>query len=60
MANFQTASTLALSEEELVTLYRKELCEGTIEDPQVRCGFIGEVGSDWPLQGMNSNINKYI
>lgn len=52
--NTQEPGELLKSVEEMVELYRRELtvgctAEGTIE--AVKCGFIGEVGSGWPIHG---------
>lgn len=42
----QDPSTLAMSHEALYDLYLKDLTEG---EEGVKCGFIGEVGSVWPI-----------
>ncbi|KAG8224415.1 hypothetical protein J437_LFUL001365 [Ladona fulva] len=49
VSSTQKESTLKMSVEEMADLIRKELTEGCIEDPSVKCGFIGEVGSSWPI-----------
>lgn len=47
----QAHSELSLSIEDMCGFMTKELTEGCIEYPTVRCGFIGEVGSSWPITG---------
>lgn len=50
----QSVSSLALSVEQMSELYRNEMtvgCEVEGEKNRVRCGFIGEVGSGWPIHG---------
>lgn len=55
VAASQTAETLALSIEKLSDLYTKEIISGVDERGDgkkiIKCGFIGEVGSNWPLNG---------
>ncbi|CAH1404470.1 unnamed protein product [Nezara viridula] len=41
--------TLKMPLEEMVKLMTTELTEGCIDDPGVKCGVIGEVGSSWPI-----------
>lgn len=52
----QTEAELRMTLEEMVELYTRELtvgCQPAVEgDETVRCGFIGEVGSVWPIHGM--------
>lgn len=49
----QTAAALRLGVEQMVELYTRELTVGcnAAEADVVRCGFIGEVGSVWPIHG---------
>lgn len=42
----QNPSTLALSIEQMCEMYTKDLTEG---ENGIKCGFIGEVGSVWPI-----------
>lgn len=51
----QPESTLSMTIEQMVDLYSKEMISG-VEVPgrgMVKCGFIGEVGSVWPIHGKN-------
>lgn len=50
----QQENTLNMTIEQLADLYSKELINGVeIGDKEmVKCGFIGEVGSVWPINGM--------
>lgn len=51
----QTPDSLAFSVEQMADLYRSELtigCEVVGEKDRVRCGFIGEVGSGYPIHGI--------
>lgn len=57
VAGVQSAETLAMSVEDMEKLYVEELmerCNDYIDEGglNVRCGFIGEVGSGWPINGM--------
>lgn len=54
IAAMQDFSTLAKSIEELSDLYRSELVDGDADG--IKCGFIGEVGSGWPLHGNYLNL----
>jgi hypothetical protein len=47
----QPQSVLALSQEDMCDLMLEELTTGCVDQPDVKCGFIGEVGSGWPLHG---------
>ena len=47
----QPPSVLTLSQEEMCNLMLTELTTGCVDYPDVKCGFIGEVGSGWPLHG---------
>jgi predicted metal-dependent phosphotriesterase family hydrolase len=48
----QPPSMLTLSQEEMCSLMVNELTTGCVDQPDVKCGFIGEVGSGWPLHGV--------
>jgi predicted metal-dependent phosphotriesterase family hydrolase len=52
----QNASTLNISKEEMYNLMYKELEEGCVECLDVKAGFIGEIGSTWPIEGMYAKI----
>lgn len=39
---------------------QKELEIGCNECPEVKAGFIGEVGSTWPIEGKNNRILQFI
>ena len=47
----QPPSVLTLSQEDMCNLMLRELTAGCVDYPDVKCGFIGEVGSGWPLHG---------
>ena len=51
MAGAQTQETLSLTSEKMADVMTKELREGCIDDPSIKCGFIGEVGCSFPLHG---------
>jgi hypothetical protein len=38
----------------------RELAIGCIDYPDVKCGFIGEVGSGWPLHGECCHWHTYL
>lgn len=48
----QNASTLNMTKEEMYNVMHKELEESCLECPDVKAGFIGEVGSTWPIEGI--------
>lgn len=50
VAVMQKPSTLSMTKEEMYNLMYKELQEGCTEYPEVKAGFIGEVGSTWPIE----------
>lgn len=50
VASAQSASTLGTSKEEMYNLMHEELETGCAECPDVKAGFIGEVGSTWPIE----------
>lgn len=41
-----------LSKEEMYDVILKEMTIGCEESPDVKAGFIGEIGSTWPITGM--------
>jgi len=41
-----------MTKEEMYNFMCKELEEGCEESPDIKAGFIGEVGSTWPIEGM--------
>ncbi|KAK0180247.1 hypothetical protein PV327_005912 [Microctonus hyperodae] len=45
----QDDNNLILQEESMYNLMLKELTEGCVNYPEVKAGFIGEVGSSWPI-----------
>ncbi|KAJ1529238.1 hypothetical protein ONE63_006040 [Megalurothrips usitatus] len=49
LENTQTESVRCMSEEEMFNSMVTELTEGCHEYPAVKCGFIGEVASAWPI-----------
>lgn len=59
IADLQSPADLSLTVEQMVELYTKEVSVGvpitdsgnSAESVVVRCGFIGEVGSVWPIHG---------
>ena len=51
MVASQDPATTDLSTEDLAQHMRKELTEGTLEDPSVKCGMIGEIGITFPMHG---------
>lgn len=51
VASAQSASTLGTSKEEMYNLMHEELETGCAECPDAKAGFIGEVGSTWPIEG---------
>ena len=50
VAATQSASDLSLSTEDMYNVMLKEMTIGCDECPDVRTGFIGEVGSTWPIE----------
>lgn len=51
VSSCQTASDLTLGVEAMAKVMTQELTQGCLESSSVRCGFIGEVGSSWPITG---------
>lgn len=52
VSTFQPDCTLALSTEDMVCLYKNDIVKGVEVgngDERIKCGFVGEVGSNWPL-----------
>lgn len=47
----QTTPSLATTEEQMYNLITQELTIGCEGNPSVKAGFIGEVGSAWPIEG---------
>lgn len=46
----QDPNTLKLSVEDMVKMYTKDIVDGIdVDDQKIKCGFIGEVGSVWPI-----------
>lgn len=45
----QNQNTLEMTKEQM---YDKMLADLTTGDSDIKCGFIGEVGSSWPIHGM--------
>jgi len=43
-----------MTKEEMYNFICKELEEGCVECPDIKAGFIGEVGSNWPIEGMHA------
>ncbi|XP_076229012.1 phosphotriesterase-related protein [Nomia melanderi] len=50
VAATQSESDLALSKEKMYNVMLKEMTVGCVECPDVKTGFIGEVGSTWPIE----------
>lgn len=45
----QPSGNLNLTVEAMCNIMQKELTEGSLEHPEVKCGVVGEVGSSWPI-----------
>lgn len=45
----QPSSNLNLNVEAMCDVMQKEITEGCLDYPEVKCGIIGEVGSSWPI-----------
>ncbi|XP_059610073.1 phosphotriesterase-related protein-like [Phlebotomus argentipes] len=60
LAAKQTASTLAMTVEQMTDLYSKEIISGVDVNPSlnIKCGFIGEVASGWPLHDFEKKAIK--
>lgn len=62
-AFLQTESDIALSVEALTNLYSQEILTGVDVSGNgkdlIKCGFVGEVGSKWPLIGKKFEKLKY-
>ncbi|KAK2588330.1 hypothetical protein KPH14_004347 [Odynerus spinipes] len=50
VAAVQSPTTLNLSVENIYNLIVREMTEGCEECPDIKAGFIGEVGSTWPIE----------
>lgn len=51
LASVQPPSMLVQSQETMYNLMLTELTAQCVEHSGIKCGFIGEVGSGWPLHG---------
>lgn len=51
VAAAQSHSVLNYSVEKMHDIMLKELSEGN--EDGIRCGIVGEVGSSWPIEGLN-------
>lgn len=60
VSSCQTAGDLTLGVEAMAKVMTQELTQGCLESSSVRCGFIGEVGSSWPITGCPHSIQVYI
>nr|CAD7256030.1 unnamed protein product [Timema shepardi] len=49
LASVQFPSVLNMSKESMYDVMFTELTSGCVDYPEVKCGFIGEVASDWPI-----------
>lgn len=47
----QSEESLSNSEEQIMNIMIKEMTEGCAESMDVKAGFIGEIGSAWPIVG---------
>lgn len=62
----QESSELSLSLEQMSDLYRKEIVAGVDVSAAhdgsdiIKCGFLGEIGSNWPVSGNCSVCKKKI
>lgn len=45
-----------MTEEKMYDLMITELTNGCVDYPSVKAGFIGEVGSSWPITGRKKMI----
>ena len=54
MAAYQKQRVLNTATIESLTKHMiDDLTIGTVECPEIKCGFIGEIGSDYPMKGIN-------
>ncbi|GAB0088381.1 Phosphotriesterase-related protein [Sergentomyia squamirostris] len=60
LACMQDAATLAMTVEQLTDMYSKEIISGVDVNSNlnIKCGFIGEVGSGWPLHDFEKKAIK--
>ncbi|GAB0088382.1 Phosphotriesterase-related protein [Sergentomyia squamirostris] len=60
VASMQDTSTLAMTVEQLTDMYSKEIISGVDVNSNlnIKCGFIGEVGSGWPLHDFEKKAIK--
>ncbi|XP_011862315.1 PREDICTED: phosphotriesterase-related protein isoform X2 [Vollenhovia emeryi] len=56
VASTQNATTLSMTKEGIYNLMREELEEGCTEYPDIKAGFIGEVGSTWPIEDFEKRV----
>lgn len=54
MAGVQNKSTINETKEQIYNTMLKDLTNGCVEDISVKAGFIGEVGSCWPIHGITN------
>lgn len=52
VASVQTPSTLSTSVEQMYNLMLEEMTVECKDSPGIKTGFIGEVGSTWPIHGV--------
>lgn len=60
VSSCQTAGDLTLGVEAMAKVMTQELTQGCLESSSVRCGFIGEVGSSWPITGSPHSVQACI
>lgn len=56
LASVQPSSMLVQLQETMYNLMLMELTAQCMEHHGIKCGFIGEVGSSWPLHGESASI----
>lgn len=52
----QKKETLGTSVEQMAEFMKRELTVGCDDDPDVKCGIIGEIGCSWPLYGKKLSL----
>ncbi|CAH0389406.1 unnamed protein product [Bemisia tabaci] len=52
----QSDSTLKMKTEEIHDLIYQEINSGCVDDNTIKCGFIGEVGSSWPISDFEKRV----
>ncbi|XP_066995883.2 phosphotriesterase-related protein [Anabrus simplex] len=60
VSSVQPPSVLRMSREDMCQLMYSELCHGCDDVVDVKCGFIGEVGSGWPLHEFEVRVIKAV